>query len=94
MGYESNSKEYLSELLETLGLTDLISELPQGIDTVIGEGGWTLSGGQYQRISIARALLRKPKVLILDEYTSNLDNHSQAAINKALNNGNENRITF
>jgi ATP-binding cassette subfamily B protein len=61
-----------------------VSELADGYDTVVGERGYTLSGGQRQRIAIARALLARPKVLVLDDATSAIDVHVEEAIHRAL----------
>ncbi len=63
---------------------DLVASLPEGYDTVVGERGYRFSGGEKQRIAIARAVLRNPPVLILDEATSALDAHTERAVQKAL----------
>ena len=65
-------------------LEDLIAELPQGFDTVVGERGYRLSGGEKQRVAIARVILKDPRILILDEATSSLDSRSEALIQDAL----------
>ncbi len=73
---------------------DFIQELPQGLDTMIGESGARLSGGQQQRLSIARALLKDAPILILDEATSSLDTESEREVQRALENLMQNRTTI
>ncbi|MDD9205306.1 ATP-binding cassette domain-containing protein, partial [Georgenia sp. 10Sc9-8] len=63
---------------------DLVGRLPQGLETVVGERGHRLSGGEKQRIAIARLLLRSPRVVVLDEATAHLDSESEAAVQQAL----------
>lgn len=74
----------LNEVYRAAHLEDLISDLPDGAETTVGERGHRLSGGEKQRVSIARALLKKPSLLILDEATSHLDAISEKAVQDAL----------
>jgi subfamily B ATP-binding cassette protein MsbA len=74
----------LQQAIEQAYLTDMVANLPQGLDTYIGERGVLLSGGQKQRVAIARAFLKNAPILILDEATSALDNHAEAHVQQAL----------
>jgi ATP-binding cassette subfamily B protein len=73
---------------------DLIASLPDGYDTVVGERGYRFSGGEKQRIAIARTVLRNPPVLVLDEATSALDNETERAVQVALDRLSEGRTTI
>lgn len=93
-GLEKYSEEDLSAVVEKANLNEFIKDLPNGIDTVIGEHGDKLSGGQKQRITIARALIRNPSILILDEATSALDNISEYHVQQAISSSIRGRTTF
>jgi ATP-binding cassette subfamily B protein len=93
-GSPNISQKQLDEVIELACLTDVIEGLPDGLDTVIGERGAKLSGGQCQRVSIARALIRNPKVIIFDEATSALDTVSEKHIQQAIDNLSRDRTTF
>ena len=94
MGNPKASEEELNKAIESAHLQDVIAELPEGLDTVLGERGLTLSGGQRQRVAIARAMLRNAPIVILDEATSALDNESEAIVQKAMDNLMQNRTVF
>ena len=78
------SDEEIWDVLERARLADLIRSLPDDLDTVVGERGYRFSGGERQRLTIARLLLAKPRVVILDEATAHLDSTSEADVQAAL----------
>ena len=80
------SHKQLENVCKICEIHDYIMSLPKGYNTLVGEGGVNLSGGEAQRIAIARALLMKSKIILFDEATSALDNETQANIQKAINN--------
>jgi ABC-type multidrug transport system fused ATPase/permease subunit len=87
-------EEEVVDAARRAGIHDFIAELPDGYETRVGERGLTLSGGQRQRIAIARALLKDPRVLILDDATSSVDASTEAEIKRALRELMEGRTTF
>ncbi|MFE4708366.1 ABC transporter ATP-binding protein [Peribacillus simplex] len=93
-GNSEATEAQLNQAIEDAQLNDLIEQLPEGLDTLIGERGVKLSGGQKQRVSIARIFLKNPPILILDEATSALDTETEKAVQKALERLSINRTTL
>ncbi len=83
-GRPGASEEELVEACQAAQIWDLISSLPNGLDTVAGNRGYRLSGGEKQRVAIARLLLKAPRVVVLDEATAHLDSESELAVQRAL----------
>jgi ATP-binding cassette, subfamily B, bacterial len=88
------SDDELEQAARAAQIHDLIAGLPEGYDTVVGERGYRFSGGEKQRIAIARTVLRNPPVLVLDEATSALDNETERAVQEALDRLAEGRTTL
>jgi ATP-binding cassette subfamily B protein len=74
----------LQKIIERAQLTELVDNLPQGWDTTIGEGGMEVSAGQRQLLAFARVLARDPRILVMDEATSNIDSETEILIERAI----------
>ena len=94
MGNLNATEEQLNQVIEYAHLQEMLAEMPDGIDTELGERGTSLSGGQRQRVAIARAMIKDAPIIILDEATSALDNESEAIVQKALDNLMSNKTVF
>jgi ATP-binding cassette subfamily B protein len=78
------SGQELEQACRAAQIWDLVAALPDGLDTIVGDRGYRLSGGEKQRIALARLLLKAPSVVVLDEATAHLDSESEAAVQRAL----------
>jgi len=78
------TEEEFTEALRAAQILPLVESLPAGLDTLVGDRGYRLSGGEKQRIAIARLLLKAPNIVVLDEATAHLDSESEMAVQKAL----------
>ena len=85
-GNENATDADIAKAIKSSNLEDLISKLDHGLDTYVGENGVKLSGGEKQRLSIARALIKNPDILILDEATASLDSESEKKVHAAIDN--------
>lgn len=94
MGKFDATDEELKNAIHYAHLEEMLEELPDGLDTILGERGMTLSGGQRQRVAIARAMIKDAPIIVLDEATSALDNKSEAIVQKALDNLIKNKTVF
>ncbi|WP_299526798.1 ABC transporter ATP-binding protein [Winogradskyella sp.] len=94
LGKEEASDEDIIDALKIANAWEFVKDLPQGIETNIGDSGNKLSGGQKQRLSIARAVLKNPPIMILDEATSALDTESERLVQDALENMMKNRTSI
>jgi NHLM bacteriocin system ABC transporter ATP-binding protein len=94
VGTAQRSMDEAWEAAEMAGLAEDIRNMPMGMHTVVSEGGGTFSGGQRQRLMIARALVNKPKIIFCDEATSALDNKTQAVVTQSMDRMDATRITI
>ena len=93
-GAPEASTEKVQNAFKLAHLSDFVSRLPEGVETIVGERGLKLSGGEKQRVAIARTILKNPKILVFDEATSSLDSQSEQAILSAIKEVAEHRTSL
>ena len=93
-GAPEASAENVHNAFKLAHLSDFVSRLPEGVETIVGERGLKLSGGEKQRVAIARTILKNPKILVFDEATSSLDSQSEQAILRAIKEVAEHRTSL
>lgn len=93
-GRPGSSREAVEAAARAAAIHDFVMSLPRGYETRVGERGLKLSGGEKQRVAIARTILKNPAILILDEATSALDTHTERAIEESLDRISANRTTL
>jgi len=84
LGHREVSDDHIWQVLQHARLADVVAQMPEGLDTVVGERGYRLSGGERQRMAIARLLIAAPEAVVLDEATASLDSTNEAAVQQAL----------
>ena len=93
-GREDATEEEIQAVIKMAHLNSLITQLPQGLDTLVGERGLKLSGGETQRVAIARTMLKRPTFLLFDEATSSLDTETESSIMQAIDQVSQGRTTL